>query len=472
MKTILTIHKNILSKLTRVLMFGALICLGFTANAQCTAGYTATIDPANNGDVAFTNTSSGTGLYCNWDFGDGIGSNLTNPGTHTYGSTGTYTACLTVYDSLGMYDSLLGCFNSYCSTISVINSFGTCNAYFYTYGDSTGTLTIYNASSGGITNYLWDFGDGTTSTLASPGTHTYTTGGTFTICLTTSNPSTLCNSTYCYSFFVSSCTSNFTYTPDAIGNGCSFFGSSSGTSSNYFWDFGDGSTSILQNPYHVFATNGSYNVCVTATSFLDSTCNSTNCQYIYMNGVCNSYFTVQQDSANLYNYLVYDFSTTPSGTLTYLWDFGDGTTSTLVYPTHTYATTAPVTLCLTISDGTGCTDTYCDSITPGMMMSNVFTINVLPMGVAEQASTISSLENYPNPFSENTTIKYAINTEANVSISIIDLLGNIIAEIENENRSSGEYSITWNSQGVSEGMYLLQLKVNNDIKTKKIIVSK
>ena len=85
MKSILKIQKNILSKLTRVLMFGAIICFGFKANAQCTAGYTYTVDPANDGDVTFVNTSStGSGLLYIWNFGDGgSGSTAMNPGTYT-----------------------------------------------------------------------------------------------------------------------------------------------------------------------------------------------------------------------------------------------------------------------------------------------------------------------------------------------------------------------------------------------------
>lgn len=643
MKTITTTHKNIQSKLTRVLLFVALICLGLKANAQCTAGFTFAVDSADNGDVAFVNTSTGSGLYYMWDFGDGNYSSAMNPGTYTYPSSGTYTACLYVYDSLYMIDTLLGCMNSYCTTYTVINtaSAGPCNALFYGYdygsgygyfsnmstgtgitstwdfgdgstgtstgntshvysttgmylvcltisdffgtctdsycdtifinGTSTGSclgivdptftatdslgygifsntptgpgqsyfwsfgdgmadgtvgstshlypangmyfvcLTVYSAtdscqfcsfvnigssvscnaafytnidttgnvavsnissSSGTATTYAWDFGDGTTSTLQNPPAHNYSTGGFHTICLTINDSTTACSSTFCDTIFISTCNASFTYIPDTLGNGCSFFGSTTGTGTNYFWDFGDGSTSMLQNPYHVYAANGYYNVCVTVSSFLDPTCNSTSCQYVGMTGLCDAYFIVQQDTANLYNYFVYNYSTS-GGSTTYLWDFGDGTTSTLAYPSHTYATTTPVSLCLTVADGTGCTDTYCDTITPGLGMSTTFTINVInPLGVSENVSTITSLENYPNPFSDNTTINYAINKEANVSISIVDLLGHTIAEIENENKSSGEYSVTWNSQGVSDGMYLLQLKVNNNIKTKKIIVNK
>lgn len=639
MKTILTIQKNILSKLTRVLMFIAIICFGFKANAQCMASYTSSIDPANNGGVTFTYTGTWLGMGSStyyWDFGDGGSSLMSNPGTYTYSSTGTYTVCMTLTDTAS------GCYDIFCSTISVINTTGSascsasfiaydssgytyfqntssgsnlisswsfgdgntgvstgdivynystpgyyyaclnisdtlgtcvsyfcdtifinyvpsgsclgivdptfssvdslgygifsntptgpgqsyfwdfgdgmtggtvgntshlytangtyfvclnvydasdscqycsfinigssvsCNAYFYTYTDSTGAVTLNNvsSSSGTATYYSWDFGDGTTSTLQNPPPHNYSTSGYYTICLTINDSTTSCNSNYCDTILISSCNSSFTYTPDAIGNGCSFFGSSTGTGSNYFWNFGDGSTSILQNPYHVYATNGYYIVYLTVTSSVDTACYDVTFQGVPMSGICNAYFVVQQDSSNLYNYFVYNYSS-PSGAITYLWDFGDSTTSTLAYPTHTYAFSAPTQLCLTVSDGSGCTDTYCDTITPGLGMSSVFTINVLnPLSVSENETTIASFENYPNPFSDNTTINYAINKDALVSISIVDLIGNVVAELENGNKASGEYSTTWNAENVSEGMYLLQLKVNNDISTKKIIVNR
>lgn len=478
MKTTTKIQKNILSKLTRVLMFGAIICFGFKANAQCTAGYTYTIDTANDGDVSFTNTSTGTGLYYSWDFGDGGYSSLMNPGTYNYASSGTYTACLTVYDSMFVFDSTLGCYNIYCSTYTVINSSstGTCSASFMPF-DSSGYGYFINTSTGTGLTSTWDFGDGTTATTSGDAIHLYPGPGTYYVCLTISDFSGTCANTYCDSITISSSggTCNAFFVSNDSLSYTQFYDYSTGSGSlNYFWDFGDGTNSTtVGDETHVYASAGTYIVCLTISDS-SSSCSDTYCSSVTVgsSASCNASFTIVQDSTNLYNYFVYNTSTYASGTVTYLWDFGDGTTSTAAYPSHTYTSTAPVVLCLTIADSSGCTDTYCDSITPGMMMSSVFTINVVPLGVIEQASAISSLENYPNPFSDNTTINYAINKDANVSISIIDLLGNTIAELENGNKTSGEYSTTWNAENVAEGMYLLQLKVNNDISTKKIIVNR
>ncbi|MGZ4072395.1 MAG: PKD domain-containing protein, partial [Bacteroidia bacterium] len=266
---------------------------------------------------------------------------------------------------------------------------------------------------------------------------------------------------------------SFTYTPDATGNGVTFNGSSTGTGSAYAWDFGDGLTSTLQNPHHVFGANGTFHVCMTVSSPTDSTCSSTTCQNVTVSGLCSANFYVTMDSLAFDStYFIYSYAS-GSGTISYLWDFGDGSTSTLAYPTHTYATSGPFYICLTVSDGIGCSDTHCDSIGTGHALSHPITLYVLnATGIQEQTNIISSLENYPNPFNDNTTISYSIKKDAMVELSILDLLGNKIATIEKGNRATGGYSINWNSEGVAEGLYLLQLKVDNNISTKKLVISK
>ncbi|CAN5537673.1 hypothetical protein BH10BAC1_BH10BAC1_01170 [soil metagenome] len=351
-----------------------------------------------------------------------------------------------------------------------------CAASFIS-SDSAGTGYFVNTSTGSGITSTWNFGDGTSGTSTGDITHYYPSAGTYIVCLTITDFLATCTSTYCDSITIGaggSCNALFGSADSTSFT--QFYDASTGAGPlNYSWDFGDGSTSTtVGNVTHVYATPGTYWACLTITDTAGS-CSDTYCSSIYSGGStgCNAYFYIVQDSFDLYNYFVYNASYVSSGSMTYFWDFGDGTTSTLPYPSHTYADTIPVQLCLTITDGASCTSTFCDSIlTPGRS-GTPFTISVMnPMAISENENSITSLENYPNPFSDNTTINYSINKDANVSISIIDLLGNKIAEITNENKASGEYSTTWNSQGVSEGMYLLQLKVNNDIKTKKIVVNK
>jgi PKD repeat protein len=478
MKTLITITKNIQSTLKRGLMFGALIGLGYTANAQCTASYTSIVDPADNGDVAFTNTTAGTGLIYNWSFGDGIYSTAINPGTHTYASSGTYTACLTIQDSINLLDSTMGCMNTFCSSITVINPAGgsTCTASFIAF-DSVGYGYFSNISSGTGLTSTWSFGDGTSATGTGDITHLYASPGTYTVCLTISNFLGTCSDTYCDSVVIGGSTGTcnaYFVTADSAAS-TQFFDYATGTGSlTYSWDFGDGTTSTtVGDVAHTYATAGTYYACLTISDA--GTCSNTYCTYVTIGAApsCNATFAIAQDSINLFNYFIYN-SYPLSATTTYLWDFGDGTTSTLQYPSHTYSVTSPVLICLTISDGAACSDTFCDSINPGHGASSVFTINVLPTatGIQEQANIVSTFENYPNPFSNTTTINYSINKDANVSVSIVDLLGNTISQLDNENKTSGTYSTVWDASSVAEGMYLLQLKVNNTVSTKKIIVNR
>ena len=85
------------------------------------------------------------------------------------------------------------------------------------------------------------------------------------------------------------------------------------------------------------------------------------------NAPCQALFTVVQalgtDSVLIPNDLwLYSQCQGGNGPLTYLWDFGDGETSTEAQPVHTYAGNGPYWLCVTVDDGFGCTDTYCDSV--------------------------------------------------------------------------------------------------------------
>jgi PKD repeat protein len=485
-----TTHQKTGSGLFRFLMILALLAFSLNATAQCTAGYTYTVDPSNNGDVAFTNTSSsGTGLFYSWDYGDGYNSPLANPGIHYYSASGTYMACLTIYDSLGMYDSTLGCYSTYCDTIAVINTGGPatggCSASFFA-SDSATSVYFYNTSSGTGLSSTWTFGDGTSGTSTGDIAHNYPAPGTYIICLTISDFLGTCSDTYCDSVTIGPGPSGAclgivdpTYTAVDSSGTVYFSNTVSGSGPVYFWDFGDGSnSSVVGSTTHTYASNGTYWVCLTVYEST-GTDSCQYCNYVTVGppagGGCSAYFAVVQDTTNLYNYFVYNYASTLPGVTTYMWDFGDGTTSTAAFPTHTYTATSPVSLCLTITNsygGISCTSTYCDSITPGMMMSGPFTVNVMsPTGIEEQ-NVISTLENYPNPFSDNTSISYSISKDAAVSVSVVDLLGNTVALIESGNHPAGSYTLNWNAEGTAEGMYLLQLKVNNTVSTKKLVISR
>ena len=81
-------------------------------------------------------------------------------------------------------------------------------------------------------------------------------------------------------------------------------------------------------------------------------------------------------------------------------------------------------------------------------------------------------QNYPNPFNPSTKIEYSIPQSSIVLIKVFDILGNEIATLINEKKPAGTYEITWSAEGLSSGVYFYQLKTENFIETKKMVLMK
>jgi len=363
-----------------------------------------------------------------------------------------------------------------------------CNAAF-TYSNTNGVVTFTNTSTPGngiyITSTSWNFGDGNFSAADSP-SHTYTAAGVYNVCLAIYASDSLntiwCGDSICTQITISAinppspCTTNslFTY---SVNNGIVTFTNASTPSAGmlimgYNWWFGDGNASIATNPVHTYTASGTYTVClrVAAQDQISlAWCLDTLCVPVTVVVPCTAAYSIKKDSLNPSNYTIYNNST-GSGALNYFWSFGDGSSSTLQYPSHTYAGVGPYLLCLTVSDTlNNCSDTYCDTIGTGTGGAITMTVKSAQVGVSE-TELVSSLINYPNPFSGSTTVSYILKQDATVEISIVDLLGNLVAIVDSGSKSSGNHATVWNADDVAKGMYLLQLKVNNQVSTKKMII--
>jgi PKD repeat protein len=330
--------------------YDTLAVTGFTSG--CQAHYTYSVQGAV---VSFYNSSSGVGsstLYY-WNFGDGtsgMGYNI----THTYASSGPHSACLTIIDSLA------GCTNQYCYTVYTTNT-TTCNAHF-TAVDTAGYKMFLPTMTGNNLNYYWTLGDGSTSTYQNPW-HQYNAPGFYHVCLTITDSSQGCTATWCDSIYFSGTTGSVC-TASFAGNFQGALGTFTMQYPNQghftYWTFGDGSTSILTNPTHTYTASGNYTVCLTVS---DST---TGCY----NQVCHTY-SVTVGNPNCYaGFQAVDtagavqfFPTPVSSSLYYHWSFGDGTTSTQMYPLHQYALPGTYHVCLYVIDSTQmCSASYCDSV--------------------------------------------------------------------------------------------------------------
>ncbi|PCJ66476.1 MAG: hypothetical protein COA58_06780 [Bacteroidetes bacterium] len=144
--------------------------------------------------ITFTD-SNYRGGYIVWNYGDGTAADTVYSGTvvHTYDSTGYYEACMYVYNNLGQV-----C-DSQCVQFSLNEGFG-CQASYYVAVDTSNPFNLYivNNSTGTTTNtsFSWVFGDGNSSTSATP-RHTYDSFGYYWLCLTITDSATSCSSTFC-----------------------------------------------------------------------------------------------------------------------------------------------------------------------------------------------------------------------------------------------------------------------------------
>ena len=81
-------------------------------------------------------------------------------------------------------------------------------------------------------------------------------------------------------------------------------------------------------------------------------------------------------------------------------------------------------------------------------------------------------QNYPNPMNPTTTIRYRIPKAGNVTLKIFDMLGAEVATLVSKYQSEGNYEVNFDASELSSGVYLYQLRVNNFIATKKMILLK
>jgi PKD repeat protein len=135
-----------------------------------------------------------------------------------------------------------------------------------------------------------------------------------------------------------------------------FTSTTTGSVDSYYWDFGDGGTSTLANPSHTFTTAGTYAVVLTATNAGGSTSArySITATSPVPTPVASFRVSVSSGSAPL----TVQFTNASTGTgNSYVWSFGDGTTSTAVNPSHTYSNPGTYTVRLTATNAGGSNST-------------------------------------------------------------------------------------------------------------------
>lgn len=403
--------------------------------AQATADFQANITSGCNPlVVSFTNLSTGSPDSVKWNLGNGSTSVLYNPQA-IYSSPGTYTVSLTVYKG-GVGNTL-----TKTNYVTVYNAPAANFSASQTNGCVAATIQFTDLSipgSGSISSWIWDFGDGYTSTLQNP-VHTYTAPGSFAVTLKVMN-NFGCQNTITRQRYInltegvtarftnsnpSSCTAPLTvsFTNNSAGPGIL----------SYQWNFGDGSLSTASNPSHTYTLPGVYSVALIATSSdgcsdtlrkanlvrvaafqsnfnaPSSICTNTTTTLInttspvpssstwyFSDGLVINDINATRSFNVPGNYTVklvndiggcrdsvtktitvstrptanfsaprpngcqlpftVNFTNQSAGAAAWLWDFGDGTTSTQASPSHVYDRFGSYTVKLVVTNSAGCKD--------------------------------------------------------------------------------------------------------------------
>jgi PKD repeat protein len=284
-----------------------------------------------------------------WDFGDGNRASTTDPSNIYFNFSGNDTSFQVTLTSTSTY----GCVD----TVSdVIDVYAQPDVEFV----ASPTLQMYpsaevaftNYSNQGYWNYSWILGDGSTSNQENPAPHTYGTWGEYTIWLRAATPH--CSDSISHSIRIVPAAPIAQF--DTVLGACEpytvQFRNNSIYGDSYLWEFDDGTTSTEFEPLHTFEEYGYYNVKLTVTGEGGQ-------EYAYRQvevfrvplvdfRVEPALVMLPDDEIRLFNLSSYES--------TYLWDFGDGHTSTEENPRHLYTTVGQYDISLDIWSEHGCTN--------------------------------------------------------------------------------------------------------------------
>ena len=423
--------------------------------------------------------------YCYFWCVDGTVLGTTTDFNYTFPADGSYVVCLKVFccENWVFIDQ-------YCETVIIdcdpcprdceIDAF-----WQETVSGNTVNFTDFSIAGPGtvITNWVWDFGDSTTSTLQNP-SHTYATAGTYTVCLYVTavhDDGTVCEDHFCWTVttecdtecnldalfdyvFISDvdCTIQF-IDLSTFSGGTSIVG--------WNWNFGDGNTSSSPSPSHTYTTSGVYTVTLTITGWNGSTiCTDSyqveiqvNCDDITEPCEGNAYFKYKRQGCMA---KFYDYSTVvlPGVITNVTWDFGDGSLPvsgpSVIVHNFPGSGTYLVTVTITIWNGFQfCELSYQEWVT---VNCGIVVDSDDPVGLV-----INDLNVYPNPTSDRVTIDVlGWDIEELVDVKVTTVTGEVV--------KTGQFDLSNGPIEVSldefeAGLYNISVSNNREILISRVV---
>ena len=325
---------------------------------------------------------------------------------------------------------------------------------------------------GFIDEYLWEFGDGESS-RREVATHEYDRPGEYIVTLTVTDNSGASQSA------VGSVIVEVNQPPIAagtissgqanVGETVTFDASGSedpdGEIVEYLWEFGDGESSRREVATHVYERQGEYNVTLTVTDNLGATHSVFGAVQVKdVNRPPTADASISSTEVHVGETIRFDASDSvdPDGEIAeYLWEFGDGESSTQATAIHAYERAGQYTVILTVTDALNAASSVRASITV-----------TSPTRVANEAEESgvpgawSLKPNYPNPFNPATTIPFELSETTSVRLTIYDMLGRTIDVLEDGVYPAGAHQVVWKADSMPSGTYIYRLEANGETQTR------
>lgn len=375
--------------------------------------------------ASLTNNSTGAVSYL-WNFGNGSTSADANP-TVTINAQGTYDVTLIAYSSLGCTDTLL--IQDGITVNSITGGFNA-NPRF---GCAPLPVLFNGSASPAAVSWQWDFGDGNTSNIQSP-TNIYTSVGNYNVTLIVTSAEG-CTDTIVKNSYVRVFPDSVPYTvPDTmmacLPPGAISFADPTLGSNSWLWNFGDGNTSTDQNPVHFYTAPGIYTV--TLQTAMAGGCTQNFDPYAIVEILEFVESPIASLVASPCGPFTVELSNSTTGVAQWLWDFGDGTTSTLQNPVHTYTQPGTYTIHLQLTAVNGCQSSLTTTVSFGH--SNPITVSdsdiclgdAINFGLTPLASFVSAVWDFGDGNTSNQlepSHVYAATGSYQVSVTVVDING-------------------------------------------------
>ncbi len=321
------------------------------------------------------------------------------------------------------------------------------------------TIFITNLSTQNV-NYFWDFGNGDSDTIAGAFNYPYTTYGNYQIFLTVTDD--YCQAAAVKPFVLLPRDPIIDFEADTLG-GCSPLTvaftnlSQFAEEGKYVWDFGDGNISRAEQPIHTFFTGGDFTVRLRGENVAGVRVEEEKVDYISVAGSPFADFAASPRIVYIPDQQVF-FKNLSENAVSYLWDFGDGETSTEMEPRHQYSNEGFYDITLVVENSLGCKDslfrqTEIEAIIGGEVNSpNAFTPNSLGPTGGEVGPGGNLIEGQLND-----VFLPKLEGVVQFKMQIFNKWGQMIFQSKSQNKGWDGY---FNGKLAPAGVYIYKLEVS------------